>query len=186
MPSAALKNWRNDRMQRLAEIDAQCIAAAFAGPSSPFLAEENLRGYVLLISGHFQGYCRDLYTECAQAFEATLGLRVRATIRTQFSTELKLNSQNPTVEAIRKDFERFAVSLDFDSDLANGARVTHLGQLNKWRNAIAHQNPSPPAGALPLTLTAVQQWRVSCDGLATWLDDMMYRAMFRIINVAPW
>ena len=37
-----------------------------------------------------------------------------------------MNTLNPTVEAIRKDFERFAFILDFAADPANGPRVTHL------------------------------------------------------------
>ena len=186
MPSAAWQYWQNDRLPRLTEIDANCIAALASGPAHRFLAEECLRGYVLLLSGHFQGFCRDLYTECVQAFTTTVPPVAKATVRTQFTTDLKLNIHNPTVETIRKDFERYNVFLDFGADPANGPRVTDLGQLNKWRNAIAHQNPSPPAGTPPLMLTRVQQWQVSCDGLATWLDDMMHREMFRIINAAPW
>ena len=175
-----------DRTPRLVEIHAHCTAALAAAPANPLLADESLRGYVLLISGHFQGFCRDLYTECVQVTATKLAPELQATVEMQFSAELKLNSHNPTVETIRKDFERFAVYLDFSADPANGPRITDLGQLNKWRNTIAHQNPRPPIGSLPLVLAAVQQWQTSCDGLATWLDDKMYQEMFRINKSAPW
>ena len=46
------------------------------------------------------------------------------------------------LEPIRKDFERFAIPLDFRADSTNGPRVTHLGHLNRWRNAVAHQAPA--------------------------------------------
>ena len=46
------------------------------------------------------------------------------------------------------DFERFAFTLDFDVDPANGPRVTHLGHLKEWRNAIAHQKAGTSAGSV--------------------------------------
>lgn len=140
----------------------------------------------MLLSGHFQGLCRDLYTECAQVFASKLPAALQATAQAQFSAELKLNSGNPTVETIRKDYERFAFLLDFAADPANGPRVTDLGHLNKWRNAAAHRKASAPAGVPPLTLAAVQSWRASCDGLAGWLDGIMYAELLRILGAAPW
>lgn len=95
-------------------------------------------------------------------------------------------SSNPTVETIRKDFERFAFTLNFHDEPANALRLTHLGHLNKWRNAVAHKKTSPPMGVPPLTLAAVQNWRNACDGLATWLDGIMYVEMQRILGAAPW
>ncbi len=60
MPSIALSQWQTDRMPRLDELEAHC--AALSGASPP----ETLQGYVMLLSGHFQGFCWDLYNECAQ------------------------------------------------------------------------------------------------------------------------
>jgi hypothetical protein len=184
--SVFLQRWQNDRKPRLAEVNAHCAAAAALAPPNALLAEESLRGYVMLLSGHFQGFCRDLYTEGAQIFAANVPAALQTAIQSQFSTALRLNSSNPTVETIRKDFERFGFTLDFDADVANGPRVTNLGQLHKWRNAVAHQTASAPAGIPPLTLSGVQSWLISCDGLATWLDGIMYNEMHRFIGVAPW
>jgi hypothetical protein len=58
-------------MARLAQTDAHC-GALFALASPSPLAPESLQGYVMLVSGHFQGFCRDLYTECAQICTAAL------------------------------------------------------------------------------------------------------------------
>lgn len=186
MPSAALTRWTNERMPRLTEVDRHCAAVhALAAPNA-FLAEESLSGYVILLSGHFQGFCRDLYTECSQILAATLPIPLQATIQAQFSAELKLNSNNPTVETIRKDFERFAFTLDIHADPLNALHVTHFGHLNKWRNAAAHKKANPPVGVPPLTLAAVQGWRNSCDGLAKWFDAIMYKELRRIIGTVPW
>lgn len=186
MPSIALTHWTNDRMPRLAEVETHCAAVHALSVPNPFLAEETLAGYVMLLSGHFQGFCRDMYSECCQIVNVAIPAVLQATFQLQFSAELKLNSNNPTVEAIRKDFERFDLSLDFQSDPRNAPRLTHLGHLNKWRNIVAHKKATLPVGIPPLSLPAVRDWRRSCDGLASWLDAKMYRELQRILSASPW
>jgi hypothetical protein len=210
MPSAALTRWQTDRMTRLGYTDAHC-AALFAPPPAPALppvgavppptvppghppappplAAESLQGYVVLVSGHFQGFCRDLYTESAQLCAATVAASMRTTIQAQFSAILALNTGNPTAENIRRDFERFGFLLDLTAAApGNASRVTHLGHLNYWRNYVAHQKASPPPAGVPavLTLADIQAWRASCDGLATSLDDIMRQELTRILGAAPW
>jgi hypothetical protein len=196
VPSAALTRWQNDRMPRLGHTDAHC-AALFAPPPAPVppapavppLAQESLQGYVMLVSGHFQGYCRDLYTECAQLCVAAVPATMRTTLQAQFAAGLALNTGNPTVENIRKDFERFGFLLDLPGAApGNPLRVTHLGHLNYWRNHVPHQKATPPPAGVPpvLTFADVQAWRASCDGLATSLDNIMRQELTRILGAAPW
>src|SRR5205807_754221 len=85
MPSASLLRWQNDRMPRLAAVEAHCIAAAALVPPNPHLAEESLRSYVMLLSGHFQGFCRDLYGECSQACASAVPAGLLATVQMQFT-----------------------------------------------------------------------------------------------------
>ena len=156
MPSAALANWQADRMIRLGHTEAHCVAllAPAGGPTdaaggplispavaSP-IAQESLQGYVMLLSGHFQGFCRDLYTECTQIIATAVPPGLELTVQAQCAAELKLNTGNPTAENIRKDFERFGFLLGLDG--GHPIRVTHLGHLNYWRNASAHQKATPP------------------------------------------
>jgi len=201
VPSAALTRWQNDRMARLGHTDAHCAAlftpplaaapplALAAPPAPPPLAQESLQGYVMLVSGHFQGFCRDLYTECAQLCAAAVPASMRTTIQAQFAAGLALNAGNPSTENIRKDFERFSFLLDLEGAApGNPQRVTQLGHLNFWRNHVAHQRATPPPAGVPavLTLANVQAWRTSCDGLATALDDIMRHELTRILGAAPW
>lgn len=195
MPSAALLRWHNDRMARLGHIDSHCAALLLppapgaAAPVPSPLAQESLQGYVMLLSGHFQGFCRDLYTECLQLCAAAVPPGLSATVQAQFGAEVKLNSGNPTVHNIRKDLERFGFLLDLaGSDPANPLRVTHLGHLNYWRNAVAHQKATPPPHGVPavLVLRDIQAWRSSCDGLAICLDGIMHAELLRILGAAPW
>ena len=63
MASRSLIRWHSLRLSGLAVLDTQLAAC----PPGGVLAEENLRGLVMLLSAHFQGFCRDLYTECVTA-----------------------------------------------------------------------------------------------------------------------
>lgn len=63
MPSTALTQWTNHRLPRLNDYDSECTAKFLLAPP-PAVAEEMLRGYVMLLSASLQGFCRDLYTEC--------------------------------------------------------------------------------------------------------------------------
>jgi hypothetical protein len=185
MPSASLLRWRNDRMPRLAEVDTQCAACLALAPPRPNLVEENLRGYVLLLSAHFQGFCRDLYTECAQIIASKVRPRLRLLIQVQFTAHSKLNHGNPNLRNLREDFERFDFTLDLAAaDPANAAHLTDLDQLNKWRNVAAHHGTVP--SAVPLNLPALQGWRNACDRLATSLDGIMYNELRSILMRAPW
>lgn len=137
-------------------------------------------------SGHFQGFCRDLYTESVQFFSTACPPRLAPVIEWQFTTELRLNAGNPGVETIRKDFERFGITLDLAA--ANPTAVTGLSHLVYWRNIVAHQKTVKHPVGVPsaLTLPLVQIWLASCDSLATTLDGIMRTELTNIVGVAPW
>ena len=96
--------WQTDRMVRLGHVDLHCVGlfphppvpppvmgAPPAPPAvPPPLSEAFLQGYVMLLSGHFQGFCRDLYTECSQVLIEAVPANLKATVQFQFATELRL------------------------------------------------------------------------------------------------
>jgi hypothetical protein len=182
-----LQRWQNDRMPRLTEVDAQCGASLTLAPPNPRLVDENLRGYVVLLSAHFQGFCRNLYTEAAQIIASKVRLSLQLLIQDQFSAHRALDRGNPNVDNIAKDFDRFGFELkrELDADPANAPRRHDLAALNRWRNVAAHQGTTLPPGG-PLALASLQAWRVSCDGLATSLDGIMYNQLRRILRRKPW
>lgn len=137
-------------MLSLQEIDTQCATSLALAPPNPRLSEENLRGYIVLLSAHFQGFCRDLYTECAQIVAATLPFPLQVVAQTQFTASLALDRGNPNRDSIQRDFDRFGTPLNLDAaDPANYARLRDLGRLNFWRNVVAHHNVVPPGGSRP-------------------------------------
>lgn len=184
MPSASLTQWTVTRMPRLAILDAHCSAVLAAVPPNSDQIDESLRGFVLLLSAHFQGFCRDLYTECAQIIASKVRPGLQLLIQEQFSAHRKLDHGNPNMRNLKEDFGTFGFSLNL-SDAANAPRVTQLGMLNEWRNAAAHQG-NAPAAAGPLTLPSLQTWRTACDGLATALDDTIRKELRRILRRQPW
>lgn len=185
MPSRSLSDWQASRMPCLRQIDAQCAASLALNPPNPRLAEENVRGYGLLLSAHFQGFCRDLYSEAAQV----VALKVRATlqvlVQSQFTAHRALDHGNPNLHNLRKDYERFGFRLNLPAhDPANQLRLQHLAGLNDWRNVAAHHGTIPAAGIPPLA--ELRGWRNSCDGLATSLDRIMYNQLRRLLRREPW
>jgi hypothetical protein len=168
MPSNALLSWRNDRLGRLYQVDAQCTAVLALAPPNPALADENLRGFVMLLSAHFQGFCRDLHTECVQIIAAAAAPTMQSVIQAQSLASRELDGGNPRYASIQKDFERFGFDLhvQLSVDPANLPRVTHLDHLNVWRNYAAHHKTVAPAVGGPFVLPTVRSRKDSCDGLA--------------------
>jgi len=174
-------------MSRLGDVDAQCATSLTLVPPPISLIDENLRGFVLLLSAHFQGFCRDLYSESAQVIASKVRRPALAALfQAQFVEQLRIDHGNPNVHNLKSDFKRFGFTLDLPgADPANPARLADLALLNAWRNIAAHQGrPRPTAG--PLTLPLVQRWRTSCDGLASSLDGIMYNELLRILKRRPW
>src|SRR5271168_3570446 len=112
MPSAALMHWQNDRIPRLIEVEAHCAAVLALAPPNPTFLDETLRGFVLHLSAHFQGFCRDLYTECSQIWSAAIPAGFKATAQAQFSAQLGREKGNPTYDNIKRDFNRFGFLLN--------------------------------------------------------------------------
>jgi hypothetical protein len=162
------------------------LAASRAlAPPNPRLSEENLRAYIVLLSAHFQGFCRDLHFESALAVAVRVRPSLRLLVQAQFTWNLALDHGNPNLHNLRKDFERFGFRMELAAaDPGNPARLEDLAELNTWRNIVAHHGTVPPSG-LP-TYADLQDWTNSCNGLAVSLDRIMYNQLRRILRRAPW
>lgn len=185
MPSASLLYWQNERMSRLQQVDLQCAASLATVPPNAHLIDENLRGYVVLLSAHFQGFCRDLCTEAAVVIASKVRPSLQVLIQNQFTTHRKLDHGNPTHDHLKEDFKRFGLALDLRVDPVNRPRLDDLSVLNKWRNVAAHQGTTVRTG-IPLDLPSLRTWRTSCDGLVSSLDDILYNQLRKILRRNPW
>ncbi len=187
MPSASMVRWQTDRMPSLAELDTQCAASLALVPPNPRLAEENLRGYVVLLSAHFQGFARDLQSETAQVIASKVRPSLQPLIQAHLSAHRAMDHGNPNSENIARDFDRFGFDLKVElaADPVNALRLQHLAALNKWRNVAAHRSTTLPPG-VPLTLASVQTWQVACDELAAALDGIVYNKLRKRLRRKPW
>ena len=184
MPSTSHLNWQYDRSPRLDLIETQC-QDVIASSTDVRLVDENLRAYTLLLSAHFQGFCRDLHTECAQVIASKVRGSLGPMVYVQFNANRTLDRSNPTMQNIREDFSRYSLNIDFVThDPANEVRLSDLAYLNRWRNAAAHSGVSPVGP--PLSMALLQKWRVACDVLTLSLDEIVYNHMNGILKRKPW
>src|ERR1700680_1200751 len=94
MPCASLVRGQTDRMPSLAELNTQCAASLALVPPNPRLAEENLRGYVVLLSAHFQGVARDLHSETGQVIASKVRPSLQLLVQSHFAAHRALDHGN--------------------------------------------------------------------------------------------
>jgi len=126
MPSASLIRWQTDRANRISQVEGHCREVELLVPANPTFLDETLRGYDLHLSAHFQGFCRDLYTECSQFVISSIPARLQQAIQTQCNSQLALEKSNPSYDNIRKDFFRFRIELDLRTAHPNGTGISPI------------------------------------------------------------
>jgi hypothetical protein len=193
MPSLAHNRWRTQRACALAEIDAVHRSFAGTGALRRAAMQQLNQAYVLLLASEFQGFCRDLHTECADAL--ILGLPsadLQNVIYRSLMLGRRLDTGNPNPRNIGADFGRFNLPfwalIDADHP-RNPRRKALLEEMNRWRNAIAHNDYAPDMTSGQRTLLAradVRRWHKACDGLARWFDRIMYNRLKVITGNDPW
>lgn len=185
-PSHALQEWNTTRRAKLSKLETQCVWATGVTPADPDLLSEHLRAYVTLLSAHFQGFCRDLYTESSLKVVTRIKqVGLRPLVQVQFAAGLKLDKVNPTLDALAEDFGRFGLA-DLRTAIGTVAPAdTHKGRLkamNGCRNKCAHGEPVIPE----LLLANIQDWRNSCDWIASRLNAVVYDKLWVAFRASPW
>jgi hypothetical protein len=193
MPSLALQDWVARRAAALDEIEHAHRSVGGTGPGRRYLTQQINQAYAVLLSSQFQGFCRDLHTDCADHLLASVASRVLwATYRDNLLFGRKLDSGNPNPNNIGADFNRLGLSFwqAVNADHPrNPQRRLALEALNRWRNAIAHNAFAPGmyrGGRPSLHLSEVQNWRRACDGLARSFDNVLRAHLLSATGVAPW
>jgi hypothetical protein len=185
-PSQALQEWNATRCSKLDKLDAQCVLSASAVPPDPDLVSEQLRAFVTLLSAHFQGFCRDLYTEAG--FIVVQRLRqvgLKPIVQAQITAGLKLAHGNPTLSNLTVDFARFGIvklNTVVGTDTVATQHKQRLEAMNDCRNKCAHGEPTIPE----LSLANIRNWRQSCDWLASRLNTIVYDRLWAAFRTVPW
>lgn len=190
MPSSALSNWNTVRASSLDQIEEAHRAIEGAGPGRRYATLQVNHAYTVMLASQFQGFCRDLHSECvewivAHAVPTDVGLILRDSLK----LNRKLDRENANPGNLGSDFNRlgFAFWDEMKSRYSRTSRrIERLSSLNDWRNAIAHQEFSKIGGDPSLLLQTVRTWRMACRSLATSFDAVMRDHLSSVTGKIPW
>lgn len=187
MPSASLRIWQTTRAATLDEIEAAHSSIGGTGRGRRYATQQVNHAYVVLLSGQFQGFCRDLHTECVKALVSTLPAPVQPLTEDSLLLDRRMDRGNVTPANLGSDFGRFDIQFWptlYQADQRSARRRFSLEEMNGWRNAIAHQDFSRLSGTVQLQ--QVRRWRSACDALSIAFDDTMKRRLLALTGAAPW
>src|SRR5436189_605038 len=107
MPSESLQAWSTGRRAALDEVEAAHRSVGGTGRGRRYLTQQINQAYAVLLSSQFQGFCRDLHTECAECLVAPVTSPVLKEIyRRNLLAGRRLDTGNPTRGNIGADFNR--------------------------------------------------------------------------------
>jgi len=196
MPSKSPIRWQTEARGHLDDIVSAHAAVAGAQRGRRAAAAQINHAYAMLLSSHFQRFCRDLHSEVILYVCAEVPVPwVQPMLRARLADGRKLDTGNPNPGNIGSDFKRFGLEI-WPSMVALDARTAgrklKLEQLNRWRNAIAHQDFAQAAdldlggGRVDLRLADVDGWRAACDQLATTMDAALCARIAGLAGAPPW
>jgi hypothetical protein len=191
MPSAAYRRWATTRTGLLNEIEQAHAAVGGTGPGRRYATQQINHAYVLLLAAEFQGFCRELHDECVDVVVGTVAPELQKMLRVSLRFARQLDRGNATPAALGADFGRFDTGF-WPALMALDVRVAgwqrRLDELNRWRNAIAHNDfdPSRLAGTIPLRLAQVRRYRRTCHRLTRAFDTLLRDKLVTLIGRPPW
>jgi len=191
MSSNSLQRWKGERATALNEIEAAHTQVGGSQRGRRYATQQINRAYVVLLSSEFQGFGRDLYSECVDHIVAAAPSHLRTLMRDQFFWGQPFGRGNPQASAIGSDFGRFGRPFWEDvyaQHAQNRRRKVMLDELMTWRNAIAHNDFDPDVfGPNPaLHLRQVRRWRSALRGLSDGFDRVLRDHLTGILGGAPW
>src|SRR5689334_21613615 len=109
MPSNSHLQWRGVRTATLDEIEAAHAQVGGLARGRRYATQQINRAYAVLLASEFQGYCRDLHSECVDHTVAAVPARIMIVIRSQFVWGAPFGRGNPRSGTIGSDFGRFGL-----------------------------------------------------------------------------
>jgi hypothetical protein len=189
MASNSLARWSKERIAALDEIENAHLRVGGSERGRRYATLQINYAYAALLSSQFQGYCRDLHSECVDHLVVTLPIAFRSFLRAEFVLNRAVDRGNPHPGAIGADFNRLGVQF-WQSvqrlDTRNARRQELLQEMVDWRNAIAHQDFDSVGGDPKLHLSSVRAWRSAVNSLAGHFDQAMYNYLKALLGNSPW
>lgn len=194
MPSDSLEKWQTVRAAEMDELENAHRSVGGIGRGRRYMTRQINHAYTVLLASQFQGYCRDLHSECSRAVvNVVQPVNVRSLLEEALTggrktLYRKLDSGNANWGNIVEDFERLHINLKDEIEKSSPlyARwIKSLEELNVWRNAIAHQNFTK-VSASAVQLKQVRKWRTDLKEMAITMDATLYTYLSVFIGAPPW
>jgi hypothetical protein len=193
MPSISYEDWRSSRAKALDEIASGHAALSGTRRGRRFNTQQLNQAYAVLLAAQFQGFCRDLHSECVDHVVGAIlsPPAVQPLVRDEFTRNRQLDRGNAQPSSLGADFHRLGIDLLAEVktyDPKNATRMKLLEGLNYWRNAIAHQDfdKTRLGGTTILRPKRVKQWRGACNRLARGFDEVLRRYLQTLTGPSPW
>jgi hypothetical protein len=139
-----LRRWFAERAATLKDIERAHRSVRGSGPGARTATQQINQACAVLLSAQFQGFCRDLHSECADHLVVPVAdLDLGEMLRRNLLFGRKIDRGNPNSGTLGADFNRFSLAfwpLVDAHKVQNPARKMALDEMNDWRNAIAHQD----------------------------------------------
>jgi hypothetical protein len=187
MPSRALWKWWHSAGGALNEIESAHKSVGGSGRGRRHATKQINHGYLLLLFSHFQGFCRDLHSECVDFLATRITpSSIQTILREAWVSDRKLDKGNPNADNLQRDFSR--LGFNFSSSILTIQLSKRLVSLNDWRNAIAHLDFNKPAlkGKTTLRVAQVRSFRSLCNRLAEKMDKSTCQHIQSITGQKPW
>jgi hypothetical protein len=163
-----------------AALDRMEHAHHAVGGSSPgrrYATQQINQSYLVMLSSHFQQFCRDLHTEAVDHLLRGVDPALLPIVQAALTSERKLDRGNLTPGNLGSDFGRLGMTFWPSVNAlhrGNAARGRRLELMGYWRNAIAHQdcvgNARHLSGRTEIAVADVRQFRSACGALASSFD----------------
>jgi len=125
------------------------------GPGRRYATEQASHFYAVLLSAHFQGFCRDLHSECVQRIAQEIPASLQNVVRGWFQHGRKLDRGNPNPKNIAEDFGRLG--------LVMWDKVKALDSRNERRRQLLEELMTNPAlQATAKTGPRLSAWSKCC------------------------
>jgi hypothetical protein len=182
MPSQSLKHWNEQSAAALDWVEAAHRAVRGARRGGRHATQQINQSYLMLLSSHFQQFCRSLHSEAAERLTRAVDPALRPMLQMALTVGRKLDQGNPNPGNLGADFGRLGMC--FWDDVAsfrkrNETRRAKLARMGHWRNAIAHQDFTSAihvqelGGRTEIKLQEVRAFRRVCSDLARDFDAVV-------------
>jgi hypothetical protein len=176
--SRSLLRWAEGAGTALDRMEQAHRAVGGTSRGRRYATQQINQSYLVMLSSHFQQFCRDLHSEAVDHLLRGLDPALLPIVQAVLTSDRKLDRGNPTPGNLGSDFGRLGMTFWPDVHALhrhNAQRAKRLELMGHWRNAIAHQDFAGNARHLgsrtEITLHDVRQFRSACSGLALAFDS---------------